>query len=176
MLTNMIERLAEEVSPVLPENGLSDAVRAFVETCEVQLDWSFRETTDCTHEPAPTACRGSTLALTSETGTWVLIALCDEVSSQKLTRLLFAMDEDEDVTLEDMADAMNEILNVAAGVFKTRRTPKGEQLTIGLPTFLDGDEAIMHLSDQVETMTRTISTEDDVCMKIFAFWQDGGTQ
>lgn len=152
---------------------MDDAVSAFIETCDVQLGWTFREMDNRHVDHSPDTCRGSTLALSGSHGTWILIVLCDDLSSQRLTRLLFAMDDDEEVALEDTADALNEIINVAAGVFKKSRDGIGERLGIGLPTYLDGDEAACFLGDGVRDMSRMISTQDDVRMKIIAFWQEG---
>jgi hypothetical protein len=165
----MIEQLAEDVSPVLPEDGLSDTIQAFVETCAIQLDWSFEETTDQSRQRPLETCRGSALALTGESGTWVLVSLCDIDSSLQLTNMLFAMDEEEDVVLEDVADALNEIMNVAAGTFKSKREAAGERLSIGLPIYLDGDEAVTCLDGKLENMTGTIRTREGVCLQLYAF-------
>ncbi len=168
----MIDRLAEEISPDLPENGMDDAVRAFIETCDVQLDWLFSEAVDPSGD-ASDICRGSTLALPGDVGTWVLSVVCNEPSSQRVTRMLFAMEEDEPVELEDAADALNEVVNVAAGVFKKYRDALGEHLDIGLPTYLDGNEAASLLSDSLHGKSRTINTDDGVSLKIIAFWHEG---
>lgn len=173
MLTTMIEGLAEDLTQELPPEGLDHAVAAVVETCEVQLGWTFSPI-DC---PTPTQtqspCRGSTIALTSAGGTWLLIALCERDSCHSLTRALFAMDADEDVDVEDAADALNEVMNVAAGVFKSHRDARGEKLEIGLPSYLDGEDAACHLSDVVARRSRVISTDDGVRMRLIAFWKQG---
>ena len=171
----MIERISAEISHDPPAQGLEDAVKAFIETCDVQLDWNFEKTSvggldTTTCNPS---CRGSTLALSGEGGTWILIALSDRISAQNLTRVLFAFEEDEEVTLEDTADALNEVINVAAGVFKKYRDESGERLTIGLPTYLDGEEATSFLNESMKDMSQTIRTQDGINMKIIAFWQEG---
>jgi hypothetical protein len=173
MLTTMIEGLAQDLPQELPADGLEHAVDAVIETCGVQLDWAFAPLDDPSPPDVDSACRGSTIALTSQGGTWLLIALCDLESSHSLTRALFAMDEDEDVCIEDSADALNEVMNVAAGVFKARRNAQGEKLNIGLPTYLDGEEAVCHLSERVARRSRTIGTDDGVRIRLIAFWQEG---
>jgi len=174
--TTMIEQLAEDVSPTLPENGLNDTIQAFIEICAIQLDWDFKDNTARFHQQPLETSRGSTLALTCENGTWILIALCDVDSSLQLTRMLFAMDEKGEVKLEDVADALNELLNVASGVFKSKREAFGERLTIGLPVYLNGDEAAVGLTDKLDNMTGTIRTQEGVCLKLYAFWREGADQ
>ncbi len=173
MLTTMIEGLAEDLTQELPVEGLEHAVAAVVETCEVQLGWTFAQTECPDTQRTQSPCRGSTIALSSAGGTWLLIALCDRDSSHRLTRALFAMDADEDVGVEDAADALNEVMNVAAGVFKSHRDGRGEKLEIGLPTYLDGEEAACRLSENVARRSRVISTDDGVHMRLIAFWQEG---
>ena len=173
MLMNMIQDLAESVECEVPAEGMQHAVDAVVETCDVQLGWRFEET-DRPDAPQPgNTCRGSSLALSSDAGTWLLIALCNRDSAQHLTRALFAMDEDEDPLLEDLADALNEIVNVAAGVFKSRRDDVGERVCIGLPTYLDAGESVCELKKHVTRKSRVISNGKGVDIRVFAFWQEG---
>jgi hypothetical protein len=173
MLTSMIEGLARDLSQELPADGLDHAVEAVIETCGVQLDWTFTPIDDPVPRDGDAMCRGSTIALNSLGGTWLLIALCDLESSHSLTRALFAMDEDDEVSIEDSADALNEVMNVAAGVFKSRRDTRGEKLSIGLPTYLDSEETVCNLSERVARRSRTICTEDGVRIRLIAFWQEG---
>ncbi len=173
MLTTLIEGLAEDLTQELPAEGLDHAVSAVVETCEVQLGWTFSQIVGPPPSRTQSPCRGSTIALTSAGGTWLLIALCDRDSCHSLTRALFAMEADEDVGIEDAADALNEVMNVAAGVFKSHRDARGEKLEIGLPTYLDGEETACRLSDGVARRSRMISTHDGVRMRLIAFWKGG---
>ncbi len=173
MLNSLIENLAQDESRDLPVAGLEHAVAAVIETCDVQLDWTFTPIDDPATGLAESQCRGSTITLTSDSGTWLLIALCDLDSARRLTRELFAMDDDDEMMVEDIADAMNEIVNVAAGVFKSRRDECGERLSIGLPTYLDGDEAFSSLSDRVARQSRVLGTDDSVCSRVIVFWQKG---
>jgi len=173
MLASMIEGLALDVPQELPADALDHAVGAVIETCDVQIGWKLAPVDGAASGDAASSYRGSAISLTSEDGTWLLVALCDPRSSRRLTRALFAMDEDDDVMIEDLADALNEVMNVAAGVFKSRRDERGERLSIGLPTYLDGDETVCRLSERIVRRSRIIATEDDVRLRIIAFWQEG---
>ncbi|MBU0742372.1 chemotaxis protein CheX [bacterium] len=169
----MIESLARDVSQELPADGLTHATEAVIETCDVQLGWSFAPADGPAAGPATSPCCGSAIALTSDDGTWLLIALCDLDSARRLTRALFAMDDYDDVMIEDTADALNEIMNVSAGVFKSHRDRRGEKLSIGLPTYLDGDETACRPSDRVARSSRLLCTDDDACIRVIAFWREG---
>ncbi|NTV03804.1 chemotaxis protein CheX, partial [bacterium] len=62
--------------------------------------------------------------------------LADAQSARRLTQRLFGLDPDEDPEPADLADAMKELVNIAAGVFKRdRRDPR---LHIALPEFAEG--------------------------------------
>jgi CheY-specific phosphatase CheX len=63
----------------------------------------------------------------------------DEAGAAKLTRALLMMEEDEEVELEDITDAMGEIANMVAGGVKSRLIAVESSLTIGLPHFVEGE-------------------------------------
>ena len=68
-----------------------------------------------------------------------------EQTAKGLTRLLFGMEEDADPPMADMSDALNEVPNVAAGVWKAMREKSvGEKYQLGLPLFLKSNSWITY--------------------------------
>ena len=65
-------------------------------------------------------------AIQKSDGGWNLALMCDEKNAASFTRILFAMESDDEATMEDMADALGEIVNVAAGVMRVARQKAGQ--------------------------------------------------
>ncbi|HPF34287.1 MAG TPA: chemotaxis protein CheX [Candidatus Krumholzibacteria bacterium] len=170
-LTAQIEKLGNPPCPFDPKAALMDAVSSFVETCDVQ----FEQTYELTEEmPDLDAARcGSSISLTNDQGGMILAILCDQETGESLTRLLFALEEDEDVPLEDMADALNEIVNVAAGVFKALRAEAGQPLNLGLPLYLEGGNSIKFIRSGTKDQSRLIRHPDGTSIQVHLIWQEG---
>lgn len=64
-------------------------------------------------------------------------------------------DEAAELTNSDVADALGEIVNIAAGVIKQRLQPKLGALALGLPLFING---------QVEATERVVTRVADLTM------------
>lgn len=168
-LTAEVEKLSDlKFDPV---EALDDAVRAIQETAEVQ----FGETFEITDIPGDLdgGSFGSSISLAGEDGGMILAILCDQQSSEALTRLLFAMEEDEDVPLEDLADGLNEIVNVAAGVLKGYRSDHGQALNLGLPLFLEGGNSLKFVRSGVQEQARVLRGDDGSEIQVYLIWQEG---
>jgi hypothetical protein len=59
-------------------------------------------------------------------------------SCATLGRALLFMEPDEELTDDDMADAINEVINIVAGGVKRRMTEIDPGLKLGLPAFFNG--------------------------------------
>ncbi|MBK9305116.1 MAG: chemotaxis protein CheX [bacterium] len=81
----------------------------------------------------------SGIDLAAPGGRWRLTLLADAQSARRLTQRLFGLDPDEDPEPADLADALKELVNIAAGVFKRDRSDP--RLHIALPEFDEGGPA-----------------------------------
>jgi len=172
MTTNSTETVTVHGSSV-PMQVLQEAVKAVVDTCSIQLDLHL------TVDPNPSDPReadvkyGSSIALTSETGGWNLAVMANQPSSEALTRNLFAMEADETPEMEDMADGIGEIANVAAGVMKASRAAAGERVQLGLPLFMEGRSCIEFFASGIQGMAQTVRGENDLEVHVILIWQEG---
>lgn len=61
-----------------------------------------------------------------------------ETGCQVLTRALLGMAPDEEVSADDIHDAVGEIANMVAGGIKTKVVARGVEAQLGLPIFIHG--------------------------------------
>lgn len=114
---------------------LAAAAEAVRETCSLQLGLALRPAPDDGGAPVAAGWCRSGIDLTAVGGRWRLTLLADAQSARRLTQRLFGLDPDEDPEPADLADALKELVNIAAGVFKRdRRDP---WLRIALPEFTE---------------------------------------
>lgn len=157
----------------LPMKVLKEAVQAVVNTCRIQMDLQL------TVDPNPSDPReadvkyGSSIALTSSNGGWNLAIMANAPSCQSLTRTLFAMEAEENPEMEDMADAIGEIANVAAGVMKASRAAAGQAVQLGLPLFMEGKSCIEFFASGIQGMAQTVRGPDDLEVHVILIWQEG---
>ncbi len=170
-LTDEIEKLDTAPTPFDPVAASMDAVRSVIKTCDIQFEQEY-----LISEESPnldTATCGSSITLTADNGGMILAILCDQPTGESLTRLLFAMEDDEEVPLKDMADALNEIINVAAGVFKCFRTDVGQPLTIGLPLYLEDSNSIKFTCPGTRDQAKLLKHENGSGIQVHLIWQEG---
>lgn len=118
---------------------LAAAAEAVRETCCLQLGLALQPAPEDGGAPAAADWCLSGIDLTAAGGRWRLTLLADAQSARRLTQRLFGLDPDEDPEPADLADALKELVNIAAGVFKRdRRDP---WLHIALPEFAEGGPA-----------------------------------
>ena len=158
----------------LPVNVLQEATTAVVNTCEVQMGLPLT-VDDNPGDPREAAVDfGSSIALTTEHGGgWNLAVMGDKVSCEKLARILFAMDADEMPAMEDLADGIGEIANVAAGVFKASRLEAGERVQIGLPLFMEGRGCIEFFASGLQGLSQSLNGPDGIAVHVILIWQEG---
>ncbi len=157
----------------VPVNVLQEAVQAVVDTCRIQMDLPLEV------DPNPSDPResdvelGSSIALTSDNGGWNLAVMANKPSGESLTRTLFAMEDDETPEMEDMADGLGEIANVAAGVLKASRAAAGQKVQLGLPLFMGGKSCIEFFASGIQGMAQTVRGEGDLEVHVILIWQEG---
>lgn len=157
----------------VPVQVLQEAVRAVVDTCAIQMNLALKV------EPHPSDPRdadveyGSSVALTAETGGWQLAVMGNRASCEALTRNLFAMESGEDPAMADVADALGEIANVAAGVLKASRAAAGQTVQLGLPLFMEGRGCFDFFASGIQGMAQTVHGEDGLSAHVILIWQEG---
>ncbi len=172
MSTQIVDN-AVAAERALPAQVLQEAVRAVVETCAVQMNLALEV------DPAPSDPRdsdveyGSSIALTSETGGWLLAVMGSRASCEMLTRSLFAMEDGEEPAMADMADALGEIANVAAGVLKAARAAGGQAVQLGLPLFMEGRGCFEFFASGIQGMAQTVRGDDGLSAHVILIWQEG---
>ena len=169
--TQQVEAL-EAPTPFTPE-VLQEAVEAVVRTCRIQMDLDLEVVSE-PRDPREAAVEfGSSIALTTRGGSWQLAVMCNRPGGMNLTRALFAMEPDEAPEMEDMADALGEIANVAAGVLKASRTAAGQQIQLGLPLFMEGKSCFEFFADGVQGMAQAVQGPDGLEAHVVLIWQEG---
>ncbi len=163
-----------DASAHLPVNVLQEATQAVVNTCDVQMGLPL-EIDDNPADPREAAVDyGSNIALTTpEGGGWNLAVMGNKSSCEKLTRVLFAMEDDETPEMEDLADGIGEIANVAAGVFKASRLEAGQSVQIGLPLFMEGRGCIDFFASGLHGLSQSLNGPDGIVVHVIIIWQEG---
>ncbi len=159
----------EPATRIDEEAFLETATRGFREAClrqlAVQLDASGAA---AAADPGRPPRQGSAMVCSVPGGSWVLGVGSDELGCLILTRMLFAMEVDELPVPRDVADALGEIVNVAAGVIKSLRG-YGE-LKLGLPVYLDGSGHGPFAADAPRRTVR-LGSEDGLSLEISVQWR-----
>ncbi len=158
----------------LPINVLQEATNAVVDTCEIQMGLKLEVDANPSDPRDAAVDFGSSIALTTEEGGgWNLAVMGSKDSCQKLTRILFAMEADEEPAMEDLADGVGEIGNVAAGVFKASRLEAGERVQIGLPLFMEGRGCIDFFASGLQGLSQSLNGPDGIVVHVIIIWQEG---
>lgn len=174
--TSMSTQIASAASEAadLPVNVLQEATQAVVNTCEVQMGLPLEIEANPGDPREASVQYGSSIALTTEVGGgWNLAVMGDKDSCQKLTRILFAMEDDEEPAMEDLADGIGEIANVAAGVFKASRLEAGQRVQIGLPLFMEGRSCIDFFASGLQGLSQSLNGPDGISVHVIIIWQEG---
>jgi CheY-specific phosphatase CheX len=172
MATQTSETVAAAKS--LPIEVLQEATKAVVDTCDIQMGLSLAIDENPGDPRNAEVDYGSSIALTTEVGGgWNLAVMGSKTSCQKLTRILFAMEPDEEPEMEDLADGIGEIANVAAGVFKASRLEAGERVQIGLPLFMEGRGCIEFFASGIQGLSQNLNGPDGIVVHVILIWQEG---
>lgn len=157
----------------VPTQVLQESVQAVVETCRIQMELDLEVDPDPSDPRDADVEYGSSIALTAENGGWQLAVMADRSSCQKLTGALFQMEEGEEGELEDIADAMGEIVNVAAGVLKSSRSKAGQHVQLGLPLFMEGKGCLEFFATGIHGMAQTVKGDGGLEFHVILIWQEG---
>lgn len=158
----------------LPVRVLQEAVESTIATCAIQMKVALTVSDNPGDPRDAQVDNGSTIALTTEQGGgWNLAVMADRSSCNALTRVLFAMEPDEDPELEDLADGLGEIVNVAAGVLKTKRLEAGQRVQLGLPLFMEGRGCIDFFASGLQGISQNLQGPDGISVHVILIWQEG---
>ena len=173
VMTNQTMDTSQAADKSVPIQVLKEAVQAVVDTCRIQIKLELEV------DPTPSDPReanveyGSGIALTAENGGWQLAVMGSKKSCQALTRGMFAMEDDEEPEMADLADAMGEIANVAAGVMKSSRAEAGQKVQLGLPLFMEGRSCLEFFASGLQGMAQTVIGPDSLDFHVILIWQEG---
>ncbi len=163
-----------DVAESLPITVLQEAVEATITTCDVQVGLKLDVQSDPSDPREAKVDFGSSIALTTEVGGgWNLAVMADRSSCNQLTRVLFAMDADEEPELDDLADGLGELVNVAAGVLKAKRLEAGERVQLGLPLFMEGRGCIEFFACGLRGLSQSLNGPDGLVIHVILIWQEG---
>jgi CheY-specific phosphatase CheX len=157
----------------VPAQVLQEAVKAVVDTCSIQMDLHLEVDPNPSDPREASVEYGTAIALTAENGGWQLAVMASKDSCMDLTRAMFAMEPDEDPEMADMADAVGEIANVAAGVLKSSRAAAGQAVQLGLPLFMEGGSCIEFFARGIQGMAQTIRGQSGLEAHVVIIWQEG---
>lgn len=114
--------------------ALTEATSELAETTlEMQSVSVATETTETTENLS-----GAYLSLIGDSDAVQVGIASDKDGCSKLARALLMMEDDEELSEEDMIDALGEIVNIVAGSVKTMVSKAGESMTLGLPIVVRG--------------------------------------
>lgn len=116
---------------------LEAADRVFQEIAETAL--GFESTEFLSRKTAmPRELPGAYVPLLTDSSSLQVGIAASVENCREIARALLCMEPDEELSHADMADALGEIANIAAGALKGRMAPSYETITLGLPIFFNG--------------------------------------
>ncbi|MCP4501575.1 MAG: chemotaxis protein CheX [Deltaproteobacteria bacterium] len=89
-------------------------------------------------EALPASSYGGYMQLSNSDVVLLVAIAAEKDACEALARALLFMEADEEVTADDMSDAMGEIVNMVGGGMKTKGADLHAGLTLGLPFFVEG--------------------------------------
>ena len=169
----MTTSTTESTGVSVPAQVLQEAVKAVVDTCSIQMGLELDVDPNPSDPREANVEYGTAIALTAEDGGWQLAVMASKDSCMDLTRAMFAMEPDEEPEMADMADAVGEIANVAAGVLKASRAKAGQAVQLGLPLFMEGGSCIEFFAKGLQGMAQTVRGQNDLKAHVVIIWQEG---
>ena len=103
---------------------------------------------------SPRGLVGAYVGLVGDNAALQLGVIADPATCAELARALLCMEPEDELSDEDMADAMNEVANIVGGGVKRRMVDVDPSLKLGLPVFINGFVQPTHaLETAVATVT-----------------------
>ncbi len=165
---NGVEDPTEQMTKM---EALEEAVAAAIQAFDLQFGVKL-EPEGKPGSPNPRDAEfGSTIALTNEQIKYQYSFVFERATAQSLTRTLFAMEADEEPSLAEMSDALGEIPNVAAGLWKSMRNKSaGENYQLGLPIFLMGNTWVSFFPRSANTLAQKLCNPDGLALQVLLIW------
>ncbi len=86
----------------------------------------------------PVGSQGSYIPVVSDNSAVHIGVVSNKEGCVELTRMLLGMEPDEELSQDDVTDAMGEVVNILAGAVKTVLAEAFSNLILGLPIVIDG--------------------------------------
>ncbi len=107
------------------------------------------------HAGLPSDLAGAYVALVGDASSLQFGLVGDERACGSVARALLMMDGSEELTTDDLADAVNECANIIGGGIKSRMNEIDHSLKLGLPVFIRGS---IQTTAQLEAWTTAVET------------------
>jgi CheY-specific phosphatase CheX len=119
------------------QEWLSAAVESVKDLCTTSFSFPSCEVMpNLAHEIKDKA--GAYIALVGDHSAIQLGMAADECGCYALSRALLCMEENEELSKEDMSDTMGEIANIIAGGLKSKMDERNPNMRMGLPIMVHG--------------------------------------
>ncbi len=107
------------------------------------------------HAGLPVDLAGAYVAVVGDASSLQFGLVGEEPACDALARALLMMEEGEELTTDDLADAVNECANIIGGGIKSRMNEVDNSLKLGLPVFIRGS---IQPTAQLEAWTTAVET------------------
>jgi CheY-specific phosphatase CheX len=94
---------------------------------------------------------------------------CTTQTANSITISMLAMEEDEEVSTDDMHDAMSELANLVMGCVKTRVLDAVGDLRVSIPSIVNNSQASEDCRDSTDTAT-IVADADSTNQIMFSLW------
>jgi hypothetical protein len=153
-----------------PRQLMRAAVEAMIEVCEVMQGVRLTPVGPVTPAVSGGIESGSCISLTRPERSWNLAVFGTGPAVRSLAGAFFGKAPGEDVTAEEVADALGEILNMVAGVVK-RKVAGARAIQIGLPLFLSGTDSFRYLASGIRLLAQRVAGAE-LDMEVIFVWKE----
>jgi hypothetical protein len=167
--------VAAKQNDVSPAGLMALTVDALVEVCQTMQEIALEPRGECIGFDAQASSDlecGSTISLMRPGKSWNLALFGRRSACQTLARALLAMEPEEEIANEELADALGEILNMMAGVAKRKMAPEeAKQVQLGLPLFIAGTECFRYLAKGIRVFCQRVAGPA-VDVEVILVWKE----
>jgi len=156
-----------------PSQLMGATVEALIEVGKTMLDLHFEPMGEISGFEDGHLDYGSCISMTRPGGSFNLALFGKDQTCKTLGRALLGMDPGEDISKEELADGLGEILNMVAGVIKRKMTAEeAKGVALGLPLFLSGTDCFKYLAKGIKVFVQRLAGPE-LDMEVIMVWKEG---